>query len=281
MTMEPRLQHRIQVGGAYVSVMEAGYTDEAATPVLLLHGNPDTHHVWMPVLDHLTDAHARFLLPDMPGYGPCPPPPPSFTYCADSTVPMWDAVLDELQVETPIVIVVHDFGGPWLLPWVARNPDRVRGVLLTNTLLHPSYSWHFWARVWQTPVLGELAGWLNHPVLFRRELRRGGPLLPEDWADATFRRITPAMHRSMLRTYRAHARPHEVWAQEYERFCAVRHRFPCKTVWGCRDPFLPRSLADSFGPDTHLLDDAGHWPPVEAPEQVAQALRSLLTPSPS
>ena len=57
----------------------------------------------------------------------------------------------------PIDLVVHDFGGLFGLAWAVRHPERVRRLAILNTMFFPDYRWHFWARVWRTPLLGELS----------------------------------------------------------------------------------------------------------------------------
>lgn len=54
------------------------------------------------------------------------------------------------------LIVAHDFGGPWALAWAARNPDVLASATLINTGVLIGYRWHRYARVWRTPVLGEV-----------------------------------------------------------------------------------------------------------------------------
>lgn len=262
----------LDLGGVVLAVEDTG----AGVPVLMLHGNPDSRDLWDGVVGELGAAPLRLLRPDMPGFGASPAAPAGFDYTADSTVPLWDAALDALGVEAPLVAVLHDFGGPWFLPWVARNPERVRGLVLCNTLLWPGYRWHFWARVWQTPVLGELAGAASNAALFRWEMRRGSEGLPAAYCDAVSAAATPAMRAAVLRTYRSHADPAQVWAAEWPRLLEVLPDIPSRVVWGMRDPYLPTHMAERFGVPVHALDHAGHWSPVEAPDAVVRALRAVL-----
>ena len=52
---------------------------------------------------------------------------------------------------------------------------------------------------------------------------------------------------------------------------------PLGFVWGMRDPISGAQIAERIvarfpGATRRLLDDVGHWPPLEAPERVAAAL---------
>ncbi len=258
---------RRDVAGLEVFVADDG----EGIPVVLLHGNPDAHDTWDAVVRRLPGL--RCVRPDMPGFGGSPEPPPSFDYLAPSTVPLWDALLAELP---PAVVVVHDFGGPWLLPWVARNPDRVRGLVICNTIITPGYRWHPFARFWQTRGLGEVWLRVNPRWVFRREMRRGSRGLPVEYADACHARATPAMRRSVLRTYRSHARPDIVFRDELPRLQAAIASIPVRVVWGARDPYIDVAEASAFGVEPRVVVDVGHWVHIERPEAVADAIRAVI-----
>ena len=43
-----------------------------------------------------------------------------------------------------------------MLRWAASHPDRFASATLINTGVLPGYRWHYLARIWRTPILGEL-----------------------------------------------------------------------------------------------------------------------------
>jgi pimeloyl-ACP methyl ester carboxylesterase len=53
-------------------------------------------------------------------------------------------------------LVVHDFGGPWAWAWAAERPGRVASVVAVNTGMLSGRKWHRLARIWRSPVRGEL-----------------------------------------------------------------------------------------------------------------------------
>ncbi len=250
-------------------------------PVLLLHGNPDSMSLWDGVVAEVQRRRLglRLITPDMPGFGSSPPPASDFDYRAQVTVPMWDGFLRELGVSAPLMVVVHDFGGPWLLPWLARNPHRVRGVVLCNLPYSPGFPWHFWARVWQTPLLGELASLVSPRALFRWEMRRGSKGLPVEHCDQAHAQMQPWNRACVLRTYRSHARPSEVWAEELPKLQATLRGMPGRVVWGAADPYISAEEAEIFGLPVQRLDGVGHWSPVERPDAVVDALEAVLRES--
>jgi len=118
---------------------------------------------------------------------------------------------DAIGITEPIVVVVHDFGGPWLLSWVAENPKRVRGLLIMNTLFQQDHRWHFWAKIWQIPLLGELAMKLTTRALFRTECKKGSKDLTNAFINETYDRMHPTMQKTVLRSYRGYAKPNIIF----------------------------------------------------------------------
>ena len=245
-------------------------------PMLLLHGNPDTGAMWNPVVERLQDRFTC-LVPDLPGFGG------SSACDADiTTVGMadWSArVLDQAGVDGPVHVVAHDFGGPYGCAFAVVHEDRLASVTLTNTLFFRGLRWHFWARVWRTPILGELATLTTPYPLFRREVLRGSPRLPEHHIRSSFAAMPPATRRHVLKLYRAHPtdifeRPvpgrDQSWA---DAFRAVARRVPSQVLWGELDPYLTSDNADRFDAQRVVrFPDLGHWAAAEGPDAFCEAL---------
>ncbi len=56
---------------------------------------------------------------------------------------------------------------------------------------------------------------------------------------------------------------------------------PAKVIWGARDPLFPPEFADQVtellpGASVQVLDDVGHFTPIEAPAEMAEAVRGFL-----
>ena len=69
-------------------------------------------------------------------------------------------------------LVAHDFGGPFAAAWAADHPGNVASVTFVNTGVLVGYRWHRMARIWQTPLLGELSMRALNPRLATRLLAR-------------------------------------------------------------------------------------------------------------
>lgn len=264
-------QRAVDVRGVSTHVAEAG----AGPDVLLLHGNPDTHAVWEPVVDRLAPAH-RCIAPDLPGFGKSKAP--ADYDCSLENQAAWVAgTLDALGLSR-VHLVVHDVGGPYGLAFASKHPERVRSLTIFNTNFFPDYKWHFWARVWRTRVLGELAMAIANRPLFVREMRRGSPHMTKEYASAAYDEFGKDTKRMVLRWYRA--MDPEVHAGWDEQLLAATASTPKQVLWGDKDPFLPSTTADRYGTtNVQHFADYGHWVMIEAPDAAATSIAKLVAES--
>ncbi|GAC1632980.1 MAG: alpha/beta hydrolase [Nevskia sp.] len=255
------------VFGSNVHVVRRGL----GSPTLLLHGNPDSSAMWAPLVDRLRER-CDCIAPDLPGFGRTPVPArneATLDWAAD-----WvDGLVNELAIETPLDLVVHDVGGFVGLAWAVRFPHRVRRIVITNTIFQADYQWHFWARVWRRRGLGEFSmALLGLPLLgralFAATLRLGGPGLSRAQIAEICDGFGPVTRAQVLHLYRA-TDPANFAGWE-ERLLVLAQTIPTRVIWGDRDPFIERRYAERFGTtDVHHLADVGHWPAAEAPDRMA------------
>ena len=112
-------------------------------------------------------------------------------------------MIEKLGIER-VHLVAHDFGGPFATTWAAQHPDRVASVTLVNTAVLLDYRWHRLARVWRTPVVGELIQRLTTPEVARFVVRHDNPGLSGQWVDTIAGHLTPdGTKRAVLRLYRS------------------------------------------------------------------------------
>lgn len=107
--------------------------DAGGPPVVLLHGNPTSSHLWRNVVPHLA-GRSRVLAPDLIGMGASGKP--AVDYGFDDQARYLDAWFEALGLDR-VVLVGHDWGGALALDRAARYPDRVAGVVLLETFLKP------------------------------------------------------------------------------------------------------------------------------------------------
>jgi pimeloyl-ACP methyl ester carboxylesterase len=239
-----------------------GEVTSAATP-LYLHGVPDSSDYWRAFLQ-LTGG----IAPDLPGFGRSGKPG-SLSYTIAEYDGFIERFLDQAAVER-VSLIMHDWGAVGLA-FAQRRPERVERIVIIDAvpLLH-GYRWHRTARIWRTPMLGELAmGTTNRfvlRVLSREGNARPGPM-PEEWLDSVLDHFDQGTQRAILRLYRSS--PPEVLAAAGEGL--GRLRMPALVVWGMKDPYVPGRFAGEYAralPHAELLElpDAGHWPWLDRPD---------------
>ncbi|MGW1773691.1 haloalkane dehalogenase [Streptomyces sp. NPDC002104] len=130
----------------------------AGVPVVFLHGNPTSSHLWREVLSALGGAPARLLAPDLIGMGESGKPAVGYTF--DDHARYLDAWFDALGLDDA-VLVGHDWGGALAFDRAARYPERVRGIAFTETIVK-AMSWEEFPeggrelfRAIKTPGVGE------------------------------------------------------------------------------------------------------------------------------
>jgi pimeloyl-ACP methyl ester carboxylesterase len=240
----------------------AGDVSGAATP-LYLHGVPTNSDDWLEFL-----ARTGGLAPDLPGFGRSGKPG-SLRFTIDEYEGFLERFLEQLDVER-VSLVMHDWGALGLA-FAQRHPERVERLVLINAVpFIPGYEWHRMARIWRTPLLGELA----MGVTYRRTLERAskeinvtpGPM-PDAWLDSVMDHFDQGTQRAILRLYRS-ASPQELAAAGEELGSLD---MPALVVWGMQDPFIPVRFGQAYAsilPDAELLElpDAGHVPWLDRPD---------------
>ena len=257
-------------------VLTAG-PDDAREAVVFLHGNPGSADDWTD-LATATGKLARSIALDLPGFGETPAPN-GFEQSLESHSAHLAAALAALGIER-VHLVVHDFGGPVGLSWAASAPERLASVTLIDSGLLPGYRWHWMARLWRTPVLGELLMAATTRGAFRRSFRRTEPMgLPRDVVDRMYDQYDRPTRRAALALYRSLDDPGQRPAELVE---AIRERnVPALVVWGEHDSFIPSAYAarqrELFpSADVHVLRASGHWPFIDDAATVERLLTSFL-----
>jgi pimeloyl-ACP methyl ester carboxylesterase/2-polyprenyl-6-methoxyphenol hydroxylase-like FAD-dependent oxidoreductase len=266
----------LRVGDVSTPLREAGPAD-AREAVVFLHGNPGSSADWEPLLALVGECR-RAVAWDAPGFGRAVAPA-GFPQTVAAHASFVGQALDALGIERAHV-VAHDFGGPWGLAWGSSEPDRFASAVLICTGALPRYRWHALARVWRTPVAGELFMATTTRPGFRLLLRRGNRGgLPRSFVDRMYDDFDRTTRDAVLRLYRSVP---DVGAAGELRARELRPLDrPALVLWGGRDPYLGVENAErqreAFpGAEVRVLERSGHWPFVDDPAAVAGALQEFL-----
>ncbi len=263
----------------------------AGSPIVLLHGFPQTHLMWRHVAADLARDHT-VIVPDLRGYGASDKPAESSETYAKRTM------------AADVVKLAAHLGHR---RFALAGHDRGALVAVRAGLDHPAAVTHLAALdVLPTLDMWEILHGADAAVAFHLYLMAQPPGLPEQMigasADAFFGffldawardpRAIPAEVRdeylrasreavpSIVADYRASAGI-DVEHDRADRAAGTQLTMPVTVVqqdWGSMLGYDAEKLWRAWAPDLdHRTTDAGHFMAEEAPAVVTEALRSLLT----
>jgi len=272
----------IDAGLVKLHAVEAGPEDGPLA--VLLHGFPEFWYGWRRQIAPLAAAGYRVLVPDQRGYHLSEKPRGVAAYGLDRLAGDVLGLLDDAGRERAL-LVGHDWGGAvaW---WTAiRHPERIEKLAVLN-MPHPRVMERFVRRdpaqrkrssyifLFQLPWLPERrmrAGNFASPTAALAKTSRPGTFSEDELARYRAAWSQPGAVHAMIQWYRAalRARP--------ERPESTRVRVPTLLVWGTRDRFLGREMAEPSIARCDqgrlvLVDEAGHWVQHEEPERVTRLL---------
>jgi pimeloyl-ACP methyl ester carboxylesterase len=253
--------------------------------VLILHGFPSSCHDWAQVVPRL-DGRARVVAFDLLGYG-LSDKPEAGPFSLFAQADLAEAVAAECGLRR-CVLVSHDVGQTVAAELMARQeagqlPFEIRHSIVTNgsTLVDLAQ-----LSAGQRALLALPDAPLAQPLLlegFRAALRDTfSKQHPPSDADldcmlASIRenggdRLLPRLIRYVEERRANLAR----WSAALTGFSA-----PLSVFWGEQDPIAVPAMAQRIrelrpATDVHLWPDVGHWPPLEVPERMAEAIRERL-----
>jgi haloalkane dehalogenase len=130
-------QRSIAVLDSTMAYVESG----AGKPIVFLHGNPTSSHLWRNVMPHLKGL-GRCLAPDLIGMGRSGKNPAGRYRFVDHARYL-DAWFEAVGVTRDAVLVVHDWGSALGFHWARRHPERVRGIAYMEAIVAP-LTWADW-----------------------------------------------------------------------------------------------------------------------------------------
>jgi haloalkane dehalogenase len=265
--------------------LHAELTPGSGPPVVLMHGFPDSTHLYDRLVPYLAGRRpiVRF---DFLGWGRSDKPA-GYPYTATNQAGDLAAVvgaLDERLGTGPLVLVAHDASGPPAIDWALAHPGRVQTLVLLNTYYHwtPALRRPPAIALYSTPVIRAAARAVvrRRPDLDRRLYTWQVGQFIQDPGERHL--LVPQLYKQFLP-----ARP-AFWRLNDDLLGAVlarrrrigdMRRFgpPVRVIFGARDRYLNPRVARNFAAlfphsELHLIDGAGHYVQVDQPQQVADLI---------
>jgi len=268
-------------------VLDEGPRD--GPPVVMLHGNPTWSFFWRRLVLELRRDH-RVIVPDHVGCGRSDKPAKDvYPYSLQRRIDDVGTVLDQLGIEGPVTLCVHDWGGMIGMSWAVRNPERIARLVILNTGAFPLPS--------AKPLPWEIAA-CRAPVI--------GPLVTRGlnaFVEGAIRKCTvKPLTRAVADAYRA---PYDSWANRVavlefvrtiplregdigydivsgtaDRLAVLQDR-PTLMCWGERDFVFDRHFREEFErrmpeAEVHRFEEAGHYVLEDAGDEIAALVREFV-----
>lgn len=269
----------------WVDGRPAGYSVAGeGLPVLMLHGWGLAQHTYRDVVRTIAEQGCRVIAPALPGFGGTAELPGE-SFSLEGYARWVVSFLDELEIDEPVVVIGHSFGGGVAVRVAHDAGPRVRSLVLVNSIGGSS-----WRKGKTLRSIAERPLWdwgLHFPadVWPLRQATRVLPVVMEDLVPNLVRNPRAIVKVANL-ARRADVRP---------QLEALRDRgLPITIIWGKRDGVIPRESFEALcvasgvqgtvvdGSHSWLLADPANFAEVITNDlRVAQAARDLENAAPT
>jgi len=264
------------------------YLDEGprdAHPVVMFHGNPTWSFYYRNVIVGLRDK-CRCIVPDHMGCG-FSDKPQDYPYILKQHIDNAESLLNELGIKE-MSLIVHDWGGAIGMGVAARNPRRIRKLVILNTAAFASSRIPFRINICKIPVFGDIAirglnGFagaaiymaVNHRERMTRDIVAGLLYPYRSWyervANLRFVQDIPMSPE------------HPTWQTLQNVEAGLQHfkSNPMLICWGMKDwcfneSFLETWIAKFPEAQVERYEDAGHYVLEDAHERIVPKIREFL-----
>lgn len=250
----------------------------AGETLLLIHGFPTSSWDWWKIWDSLIQKYTVYTL-DMIGYG-FSDKPMDFNYTIAAQVDLWEFFLKENKI-SEFHILAHDFGDTVVQEMLARvkeNPSyelEIQSVCFLNGGMFPETNFPtFTQRMLLTPLgvilkhfMGRNTLAKNFKKIFGKNTQATENEIDEFWEVVDYnsgKNVIPKLIKYLKErdTYKIR------WRE------AIQYtNIPKRLIDGGVDPISGKHMAEFYkeivpNADVIVLQEIGHYPQVEAPEQV-------------
>jgi pimeloyl-ACP methyl ester carboxylesterase len=248
-----------------------------ATPVLLIHGIPDSSESWVPIMKQLSKTHSVYAV-DLAGYG-YSEWSDNHNFSLSAQANYLREFMEQLSLERAI-LVGHDIGGGIAQILTVRQPHRISHLVLVNSAMADEWP-ALEVRMLRTPIIGISTFTVLENPIWSYMLRKG-------FADRE--KITPEVRQKYQQWFQgADGRKRLVRNArvldntDLTRIESDVVKLPVSTLilWGRHDRFLPATSAQricGLMPNCRFqyIERAGHFVLDEQPDEIADHILRFI-----
>ncbi|MCW2118056.1 alpha/beta fold hydrolase [Flavobacterium sp. 7A] len=259
------------------------YIDEGeGIPIVLTHGNPDWSFLNRNIIKELS-GEARVIAYDLPGFG-FSDTPANYGFTPQEHAQWISALLFEHLKLDKFIIVVQDWGGPTGLSVATSNPDKVLGVVISNT-----WAWKAEGKMvefsmyMRTP---EMQAKIIDENFFATTLMQGSinskSSSNKAITDAYSMAFPTKESRKGTAVFPAEITLAADWLEELEAKLSTLQDKPVELIFGIKDDVVAsKEIQDKWRSiyptaPVQLLPEAGHFTQEDSPKSFVLSLRRML-----
>lgn len=273
----PVVDRHALVDGARLALRDEG----TGPPVVLVHGTPSHSVIWRDVLPALVARGRRVVCYDLLGYGASERPVQRDT-SVTAQAGLLTGLLDELGLDR-IDLVGHDIGGAVALRLATSQPERLRRLILADTVSYDSWP----SETWREIIDAHLDRYEAMPLddfreLMTRQLRMtvaDPQRMSGDVLEAYLAPLVSTLGKASF--FRHQVAHYDSRHTEEITHLLPELDLPTLVVWGEDDRWQPLSYADRLvrdipGAELRTIPDAGHFLTEDAPAAFVEAVSGFL-----
>lgn len=257
------------------------YVEGKGESILFLHGWPTNAQLWSDQVAALKD-HYRCIRIDWLGFGNSDKPSDyQYTFTHKKEI-LSQLMAEILAPEEKINLVAHDIGGPAAILWADENPEKVKRLILLNTVVYPmktplDASSEF---ILHTPLLRDI---FVSPFGIRQVLKtntksgRAGLKEKIDEICAPFLQVESAIKRRTLTEPLGNRKKNEVsgLSHKFKKLEAEKH-----LIIAAQDPLcyahIKKLSEENPEVPRHYIEKCGHFIAIDQPEKLNAILFKIL-----
>ncbi|HAA21756.1 MAG TPA: hypothetical protein DCR93_11295 [Cytophagales bacterium] len=242
------------------------------TPVMLLHGYPDSHRMWRKLTPLLVEAGYQVIAPDLRGFGETDIPKGLKNYKLAKTGDDCIKVLDALGINEPAYLMGHDWGAALGWSMALAYPDRFKkyvalsvGHITAFAFAGPAQLLTSWYMVYFHFKGFAEWSWSRKDYRFARKFLN----FPEEMDSYVADMKRPGRTTSGMNWYRSNVI--DAFVKKWPK-CDI----PVLGIWSDGDKFLKEKHIKKDTPkymnapyEYAKIEGANHWIPLQNPKAVA------------